>query len=456
MFLRSVDASDKVKDATLIFELLDDIIQEVGEHNVVQVIIDNASNYVLVGKMIESKYRTIFWIPCDAHFIDIMLEDIGKVEWVKNIVEHAKCITKYIYNHSWVLNLMRKNTRGKELVRPAITRFATHFFTLQCLNGQHKNLQFFFSFYDWTESQWAHRQDGKDTKKKVFDNYFWKRFVELVKITEPLVKVLRMVDGENFSIGYIYEAMDQAKEKIRATYKDRLAEYGHIWEIIENRWNNQFHHPIHPTGYFLNPKYHYKARIRDLQDGEVRAGLVDCLECMVPSHADQLEIHRQLTVFSMATGTFGKNLAKMARDVDQPGCEHNWSIFERIHTKKRNCLEQKWLNDLVFVQYNLRLRRNQMMKKTPDLDPIVLDDIDPTSKSVEETKDPVFDVDFDIDMALAGDEEDLVAPLEPGSIAASRKGKQPMEGTSHVARKTRASIRSTSIVIGRIVTEIAD
>ena len=35
MFLRSVDASDKVKDATLLFELLDDIIQEVGVGNVV-------------------------------------------------------------------------------------------------------------------------------------------------------------------------------------------------------------------------------------------------------------------------------------------------------------------------------------------------------------------------------------------------------------------------------------
>ena len=62
------------------------------------------------------------------------------------------------------------------------------------------------------------------------------------------------------------------------------------------------------------------------------------------------------------------------------GCERNWSVFERIHTKKRNRLEQKRLNDLVFVQYNLRLRQNQLMSKTPDLDPIVLDDIDPTSE----------------------------------------------------------------------------
>eukprot|EP00253_Pinus_taeda_P004350 PITA_04350 len=187
----------------------------------------------------------------------------------------------------------------------------------------------------------------------------------------------------------------------------------------------------------------------------------------------------------MASGTFGKNLAKMTRDVDQPanwwesfggqfpqlqrfairvlsqtcsasGCKRNWYVFECIHTKKRNRLEQKRLNDLVFVQYNLRLRRNQMMSKTLDLDPIVLDNIDPTSEWVEETEDLVFEGDFDIDMALAGDEADYVAALEPGSVAASRKGKEPMEGTSRAGQQTRASIRSTSIVIGGIDTEVAN
>jgi hypothetical protein len=43
MFLRSVDASDRVKDANLLFELLDEVVMEVGVENVVQVITDNAS-----------------------------------------------------------------------------------------------------------------------------------------------------------------------------------------------------------------------------------------------------------------------------------------------------------------------------------------------------------------------------------------------------------------------------
>ena len=105
----------------------------------------------------------------------------------------------------------------------------------------------------------ACRQDGKDTKNKVFDNTFWKKATEIVKVGEPLVKVLRLVDGETLAMGYIYEAMDQAKEHIRTCYKDRVAKYGPILEIIDNRWNNQLHRPVHAVGYFLNPRYHYKA-----------------------------------------------------------------------------------------------------------------------------------------------------------------------------------------------------
>ena len=40
-------------------------------------------------------------------------------------------------------------------------------------------------------------------------------------ITEPLVKVLRLVDGEKPTMVYLYEVMDRAKESIRAYYDDK-------------------------------------------------------------------------------------------------------------------------------------------------------------------------------------------------------------------------------------------
>ncbi|CAN0925680.1 hypothetical protein LINGRAHAP2_LOCUS34897, partial [Linum grandiflorum] len=53
------------------------------------------------------------------------------------------------------------------------------------------------------------------------------------------------------------------------------------------------------------------------------------------------------------------------------GCERNWSVFERVHSKKRNRLLQKKMNDIVYVMYNSKLLRRQA--KTIER---IFDDID--------------------------------------------------------------------------------
>jgi len=51
MFVKSMDVSEVVKDSILLYKLLDDMVEEVGEKNVIQVVTDNASNYVKAGKI---------------------------------------------------------------------------------------------------------------------------------------------------------------------------------------------------------------------------------------------------------------------------------------------------------------------------------------------------------------------------------------------------------------------
>eukprot|EP00253_Pinus_taeda_P004304 PITA_04304 len=129
-----------------------------------------------------------------------------------------------------------------------------------------------FSSDEWNQSNWSNKPEGKELKRKVYEETFWRKAAEVVKLAEPLVKVLRLVDGERLAMGFIYEAMDQAKERIKTIYKDRVAKYGPIWAIIDERWNNQLHRPIHAAGYFLNPRYHYKAKESGALRGEHNDG----------------------------------------------------------------------------------------------------------------------------------------------------------------------------------------
>jgi hypothetical protein len=43
------------------------------------------------------RYPSLYWSPCAAHYIDLMLEDMGKLPWIKEIIDSARSVTKYIY-----------------------------------------------------------------------------------------------------------------------------------------------------------------------------------------------------------------------------------------------------------------------------------------------------------------------------------------------------------------------
>ena len=98
--MKSIDASDTLKNEELMFKYLDDVVEEIGEKNVVQAITDNASNYVNAGMRLMEKRRRLWWTPCAAHCIDLMLEDIGKVNVYDITLARARQVVKFIYGHT--------------------------------------------------------------------------------------------------------------------------------------------------------------------------------------------------------------------------------------------------------------------------------------------------------------------------------------------------------------------
>jgi hypothetical protein len=149
---------------------------------------------------------------------------------------------------------MRKNTSGRELVKSVITRFATNFLTLQSMFDQKANLRKMFSCDEWNASQWSKKDEGKEIVEEVYEKAFWKTAKEIVLFSAPLVKVLRMVDGHKPAMGFVYEAMDQAKEALKEAYQRKRQKYIPSWRIIDERWNKQLHQPLHVAGNYLNPR----------------------------------------------------------------------------------------------------------------------------------------------------------------------------------------------------------
>lgn len=87
----------------------------------VQVVTDNASNCVSMGKLVNEKYPWIFWSPCAAHCLDLLIEDIARLPWVKEVVDMARFLVRFVTKRQRVLGMFRSHS-SLELLRPAPTR----------------------------------------------------------------------------------------------------------------------------------------------------------------------------------------------------------------------------------------------------------------------------------------------------------------------------------------------
>ncbi|KAI8540876.1 hypothetical protein RHMOL_Rhmol08G0019000 [Rhododendron molle] len=424
VFLKSIDTSGIIKNADNLCDLLDDLVKEIGEEHVVQVVTDSASAYVSAGQLLMEKRPNLFWNPCAAHCLDLMLSDIGEFEVLKDTLTKAKEVTVFIYRHQWVLDMFRKYTKKKELARPAITRFATSYLTLKRFDELKIQIRAMFASVEWSTSSHGKSAAGRKVESIILDDHrFWKAIKFCMKCVLPLVKVLRLVDGDSKpAMGYIYEAMDRAKEQIAKNLGEQKRRYEKIWNVIDTRWDYQLHRPLHAAAYYLNPKFQYSETFK--ADREVRKGLYTTIERMYPDMDTRLIIDEQLEKFKNAEGMFGMDMAKLTRDKKQPalwwesfgeeckelqrlairvlsgtcsatGCERNWSIFDIVHSKRRNRLETQRMNALVFVKYNiqLELRQEKRQKKGDTYDPICLSDMESDDEWITEKEGPVLPVD---------------------------------------------------------------
>ncbi|XP_068642793.1 uncharacterized protein [Aristolochia californica] len=398
IFLKSVDASDSVGDVDKLFLLYDRVIQEVGVNNVVQVLTHDTSNTMeAVGKRISEKYRVLFWNRCALHCIDLILEDIGKMNQVQQLLSEAKTITKFIYGNKAILKLMKDYTGGRDIIRRSKFQAATPFVTLEAIVSQKENLQIMFESSTWNNSVWASKVEGTKIAQLVQEPPFWEGASEVLNATMPLVRFMQLLNNDDKpTMGYIYETMDQAKESIKENFKNIKAKYLGLWKMIDEVWDNQLHSALHSAGYFLNPSLFYSSDF--FTDTEVTTGLLCCILRMVNDPAVQDHVLAQLEEYRGGRGGFSKPIAveqirriypglwwssyadhcpqlqRLAVRILSQTCTGTLkfnlkrSLLEKLHSKTSNGIEDERMSDLVFVHYNLQLRNRKYQFFTDEID----------------------------------------------------------------------------------------
>jgi hypothetical protein len=87
-------------------------------------------------------------------------------------------------------------------------------------------------------SVYAKDSEGKRFVDSVLNSMFWEECALILRITEPLVRVLQIVDNDDRpAMGCLYEAIHSAKEKILRIFQKRRIKVQAFLDIINNRWD---------------------------------------------------------------------------------------------------------------------------------------------------------------------------------------------------------------------------
>ncbi|XP_031278541.1 uncharacterized protein LOC116136999 [Pistacia vera] len=205
-FVKSVDASDVVKDAGTLLKMFEEVALWIGPNSIVHFVSDNGSNYKAVGRMLSEKYPSITWSPCAAHSINLVLKDIAEMDHIVYLARRASEVTKFIYNHTILIAWLRKRQGWKEIVRPGATRFVTTFIAMRSIHEHKHDLQAMVTDRSFVDSRYAKSNKGKHVIDIILDNDFWDDMGKISKVVSLLMRLLRIVDSdEKPTIGYVYD-----------------------------------------------------------------------------------------------------------------------------------------------------------------------------------------------------------------------------------------------------------
>ena len=282
----------------------------VGAENVVQVVTDNASNNMGEKVMLKDKRPKIFWTSCATHTINLMVEAVAKLKHFGSTITKAKEMTTFLYAHHTTLALMRSYTKKRDIVRPGVTRFASAFLTLQSLLEKKDALRYMVVERAWEDMSHVKTKKGKDGTSTVMDANFWKGVLLCIKVFEPLVRVLHLVDGDiKPSMAWLYGELVNAKREMKEAFNNLERNYKDTMGIVEKKMNGRLDSPLHMAAYVLNPHYSYADSSVFTTANE---GFQECAEQYYANDHDtcMLVVNDEFLKYENKEGTFGKKLAK--------------------------------------------------------------------------------------------------------------------------------------------------
>eukprot|EP00271_Cylindrocystis_brebissonii_P023242 TRINITY_DN953_c0_g1_i2.p1 TRINITY_DN953_c0_g1~~TRINITY_DN953_c0_g1_i2.p1 ORF type:complete len:796 (+),score=98.22 TRINITY_DN953_c0_g1_i2:906-3293(+) len=439
MFLFTIDAGGDRKTGEWIETELKKAMANVGEENVVQVVMDNAGANRLASELLVDEFAKLHYTNCAAHCLDLLLEDIGKENWVARNISAANAIVKYVRNKTWVRALFRTKSPNRTLLRPNKTRFATSWLMLQRLHDRRAAIHEMVADPVWEERPTRETVADRDLNRRVshiiYDMHFWDRCKAVVNVMLPVYRALRLMDQGGATMGIVWSSMARAKKDMTEALIENLVPRDLAWRIedLANARMGQgwVLNPLHSVAWLLHPA-NRKAPFEERQLH--RTAFITYATKMFDDDASRATLDVEYGKYFEGEGAVGLPQAELGREsvkegrmhpwvwwelygyelellmkvacriLTQPStasdCERNWASHAAIHTVKRARLTSELLGKCVFADHNLRLIKESESGKTKK-----------KRKHAELTVGEAGDADARAQEEDGGDEEGVEEPL---------------------------------------------
>jgi hypothetical protein len=156
---------------------------------VVQIVTDAAHVCKAAGRLVEATYRHIWWTPCCVHAMNNALKDMGKIGWIRVVVNDVRDVQMFICNQHTSHALFRTYSQ-KEFLKPTDTRYASYFILLERMKLQ-EALQLMVMTADWNRWAESKTEQGRKVKDTVKSDVFWSDAKYIVSIITPVFQVVR-------------------------------------------------------------------------------------------------------------------------------------------------------------------------------------------------------------------------------------------------------------------------
>eukprot|EP01018_Ginkgo_biloba_P026793 Gb_37513 [translate_table: standard] len=197
----------------------------------------------------------------------------------------------------------------KEFLRPCDTRFSTYYIMLKRVVEEKASLRLIVCSNEWDKSPLSKTSKGKLMEKNILSSNFWDSAERFLNMCEPIVEMLRLVDGDTPCMDSIYDGMDHCKNAIARVFNNAVDDYKLIWNMVDFRWK-MMHSPLHATTYYLDPKMF---GLKRNGDKKIMSDLYAAIEKLNPDREVTKKVREQLRVYMLEEGIFGSVAAKYDR-----------------------------------------------------------------------------------------------------------------------------------------------